>query len=256
MRWTRGRTALVRLTTAVPVALIVVPATVRAHGTAADGGVGVPFWVVVAAAVGVGVLAGGAVLLTGVSLGPRVLARFDRLVGVLLVVLGLALAVTAVGESPTLAIAGVAGGGVVAWSVSARTGRSHHANLTFVALGTHRVIEGAVLAVLYLAGAAVGTLAALLVAGHVAIEAAAVAGLYVTTDTAPGRVLLAIALLQIGFGIGIIGGAVLTTAVPAAVRVVVMAVSAGVLLVVGNVEATGRPHRHGIGSVRVRRPER
>jgi len=224
--------------------LAVVPAVVRAHGVPADHGVGVSFGVAVAAALGIGVVAGLAVLVTGTSIQTRTVARFDRVVGVLLVVLGVALAVTALAEYSVLAVVGVLGGGLVAWTAASRTEGSHHADVTLVALGTHRVIEGAVLAAVYLAGAAVGTLGVVLIAGHVAVETAAVAGLYVAAGTDSARVLLAIGLMQAGFGVGILGATMLAAGVPGSVQTIVMAAGAGVLLVVGTAEMSGH-HRHG-----------
>ncbi|WP_331235641.1 hypothetical protein [Natronorarus salvus] len=224
--------------------LAVVPAVVRAHGAPADHGVGVSFGVVVAAALGIGVVAGLTVLFTGISIRAHAMARFDRVVGVFLIVLGIALAVTAIGEYSVLAVAGVLGGGVVAWTASSRARGTHHADVTLVALGTHRVVEGAVLAAVYLAGAAVGTLGVVLIVGHVAVETAAVAGLYVAAGTDPARVLVAIGLMQAGFGVGVLGGTVLATGVPETVQAIVVAAGAGVLLVVGNAEMNGH-HRHG-----------
>lgn len=240
-RRTAGSAALVRVTALVSIGVLCTPALVRAHG-GVDHGVGVSFGVVVAAALGVGIAAGVVVLLTGISLRARMLAGFDRGIGVVLVVLGVTLAVSAVGEYPLLATAGIGGGGLVAWSVAARTD-AHHADVTFVALATHRVIEGIALAAVYLAGSAVGTVGALLIAGHVALETAAVAGLYVTTGRGPVRALVAIGLLQVGFGVGIAGGALLAIAVPTGLQVAVVAAGAGALLVVGNAEIAGHHDR-------------
>ncbi|WP_238532791.1 hypothetical protein [Halalkalicoccus jeotgali] len=235
-------TSLLRMTTLVAIGVFCMPALVRAHGTGADHDVGVAFGAVIAGILGIGIAAGTIVLLTGLSLRPGMLAGFDRVIGIVLILLGVLLAVSAIGEYPLLATAGIVGGGTVAWSISARIG-THHAEVASAALITHRVVEGIVLAAVYLAGSAVGTAGALLIAGHAALETAAIAGLYVATERGSVRALIAIVLLQVGFGIGIVGGTLLALAVSTSLQVTVMAAGAGALLVVGNAEVVEHRNR-------------
>lgn len=63
------------------------------------------------------------------------------------------------------------------------------------------------------------------------------------TGRGPVRALVAIGLLQVGFGVGIAGGTLLSIAVPTALQVAVMAAGAGALLVVGNAEIAGHHDR-------------
>jgi zinc transporter ZupT len=112
------------------------------------------------------------------------------------------------------------------------------ADATLGAVTVHRGLEGAVLATVYAADAALGLAGALLVAGHATAETAAVGSLYATAGRhhAVGAVLL----VQVGFVAGVGVGWGVVDAVPAAVQAGLLALVGGVLLSVGVREARAR----------------
>ena len=159
------------------------------------------------------------------------------LIGLLIVGLGVVSFLSAVVGHVWLSAAGVTVGVATALRFENRETASgadcgNHAELTFGAISIHRLLEGIVLGTLYTAGAAVGLVGALVLAGHAALETAAVGGLY---PTAQRRiwVLGAIGLVQAGYVVGAVISLGVVGAVPVSARTFVLAVVGGLLLVVG-----------------------
>lgn len=158
-------------------------------------------------------------------------------VGLLLVGLGAASLLSAVIGHLWLSVAGGIIGVVLAlWFVGSRAvsefGCGNHAEITFGVISIHRLFEGVVLGTLYSTGAAVGLLGAVVLAGHTALETAAVGGLFATI---PGRTRAAgtIALVQVVYIIGAVIGLGVASTVPVSIRTLVLAVVGGALLTVG-----------------------
>lgn len=161
-------------------------------------------------------------------------------VGLLLVALGGAGAVSALTSDP---LVGVVGGGLEALTAlraAGRTGsrlskrshhgRGHHADLALGGVCAHRLVEGAAVGALYAAGAAVGVVAAVAVAAHGALETAAVGGLYAPR---PLRALGATVLVQAGYTVGAVAGVGVVGSVPVSIQVAALGLVGGVLVVVG-----------------------
>lgn len=222
------------------VAALSVP--VRAHEVAADGdGVPVAFAAAVVLPIVIGILGGVAAAVTGTKLDARFHGLFDACIGGLLVVLGITFALSTLTEHPALAVAGVVGGGFLARAVGARTDHLHHAELAVGTLVVHRTIEGVALVSLYHSGSTVGLVGALLIAAHAAFETIAVGGLYANRPWV--LVGLVVTSLQVGFVAGVVAGTVLAVSAPDSLSIGLVAVGAGILLVVGseNVTARNRP---------------
>jgi hypothetical protein len=215
--------------------VITTPSLVRAHELPPDrGGDPVTLGLVITVSVLIAVIGGVAVVRTGTSLRPEMHEMFGKSIGALLIVLGLIFALSAVREYLSLAIAGILCGGLVARSISSRTGRAYHAEITFGTMVAHRSIEGLALAALYLSGSTLQLISAFLVAGHVAVETIVVGGLY--SDQRWSWAILAIALLQAGFVFGVAVGLLMTVVVPGHLAVVLQSGGAGALLIIGNAE--------------------
>lgn len=161
----------------------------------------------------------------------------SRAVGLLLVGLGAASLLPAVTGHLWLSVAGGTIGAVIALWVAGsgtvpETGCRNHADLTFGAISAHRVLEGIVLGMLYSTGAAVGLLSAIVLAGHAALETAAVGGLYATASRRIWTV-GAIILVQAGYVVGGVAGLGVAGAVPVSIRTLALAIVGGALLIVG-----------------------
>lgn len=168
----------------------------------------------------------------------------STVVGLLLVGLGAAILLPAVAGHPWLSVAGgTIGAAIAIWIAGTgaipETGCGNHAELTLGAISTHRVLEGIVLGTLYSTGAAVGLFGAVVLAGHAALETAAVGGLY-ATDPRRAWTVGAIVLVQAGYVVGGVAGLGVAGTVPASVRTLVLAIVGGALLIVGMNE-TERP---------------
>jgi hypothetical protein len=213
-----------------------VPAPARAHGTEAAGAHGLGFGLAVGLTVALGVL-GGAIVARR-----RRASAVDRtsLLGVslLLVVLGTWAGVQALRQGPGLAVAGIGGGAAVTWLLRHRASGAHRGcdDAALGAVVLHRFVEGAVLATLYAADAAVGVGAALVLGLHAAAETGAVVGLW-----GPRRWRWrVVAGVQVGFVAGALGGGLLTQFVTPLVQVLALALLGGVLFTAG--VATGSRH--------------
>lgn len=164
-------------------------------------------------------------------------------VGLLVVGLGVASLLSAVGAHVWVSAVGVTVGAGTAWRVgggetASGAGRENHAELTFGAVSIHRLLEGVLVGTLFTAGAVVGVVGATVLAGHAALETVAVGGLYGTGDHRL-HVVGAIALLQAVYVVGVVAGLGVLGSVPVAARTFVLAALGGLLVVVGTRE-TGR----------------
>lgn len=233
-RWLHGRW-LVRLGVAVGgVAALSAPAS--AHGGIEPGSGSVAFAVVIGLPVVAGLL-GGIVAVRRQRMTHRIEGRQRGrfVLGFLLVVLGATFAFAAITASPPGAVAGGTVGVIsAAWmarhGTTTERGRPGHAHLTLGAVGTHRLVEGGVLGALYSTGAVIGVVGAATIAGHTALETAAVGGLYASHRIRAGG---AVVLLQTSYAVGAVAGLAIAGTIPAPVRVGVLALAGGVLLVTG-----------------------
>jgi zinc transporter ZupT len=156
--------------------------------------------------------------------------------GLFLVVLGVTFAMTAITENHLLGIAVGGLGVLVALWVGQREGtsdRRSHADITLGAVSIHRLVEGVVLGALYSSGIVVGLLAAIGIAGHTALETAAVSGLY---DQYPIQAVGAAVLVQVGYVAGALVGIGFTVMLPTAVQVGASALAGGILIGIGTTE--------------------
>ncbi|MFC7173513.1 hypothetical protein ACFQL0_09400 [Haloplanus litoreus] len=114
------------------------------------------------------------------------------------------------------------------------------------AVTLHRGLEGAVLATVYAADAALGLVGALVVAVHAAAETAAVGSLYAPA----GRryAVAAVVAVQAGFVVGVAAGWVVVDGVPPTAEAGLLALVGGVLLAVGGREARRRHVASALGS--------
>jgi hypothetical protein len=191
---------------------------------------GVEFPLVVAGVVGAGLLGGGLAL---AAVGRVPLNPFQGVAVPLLVALlgGGALA-GAVARTPTAALVGAGVGvGVSRWRGVAHANGGDCADATLGAVGLHRTLEGAGLAALYAANAALGLAGALLVAGHAAAETAAVGALYAPAGRR--RAVGAVLAVQAGFAIGAVLGQGVVESAPSGFQVGALALVGSVLLAAG-----------------------
>lgn len=209
-----------------------------AHGGVSDGSTPVSFLVVLGLPTVAGLIGGtvavrhrrathsGSHLPSGIGLG------------LLLVVLGVTFTTTALTKQLSASIIGGAVG-VVSAALTTQRGTSSgrgcpgHTHLAFGAVCVHRVLEGIVLGVLYSTGAVVGLVGATVLAGHTALETAAVGGLYAPNRVRAGS---AVVLVQMGYLAGATTGVALSGSIPALVRIGLLALGGGVLLVTGVTE--------------------
>lgn len=220
--------------------LVGLSGTVAAHGPRGHGGEPVAFAVVVGLPVVAG-LGGGAIALWRLRANRTTPSghRVGLVLGVTLAVLGVTFAASAVTTSRSLGLAGGAVGAISAlWAVRG-SGASHggcHADLALGAVSIHRLVEGLAIGALYTAGAAVGHIGAVFLAGHTALETAAVGGVYATSH---GRIRAvgAVLLVQTGYAAGAVVGLGVAGALPASARALAIAVAGGALLIVGAGEA-------------------
>lgn len=95
------------------------------------------------------------------------------------------------------------------------------------------MLEGIVLGALYSTGSVVGLVGATILAGHTALETAAIGGLYTSYRL---RAISAIVLVQVVYASGIAAGVVITGTIPTPVWIVAIALAGGILLGTGGVE--------------------
>lgn len=158
-------------------------------------------------------------------------------IGLLLVGLGVSSLLSAIGGHPWLSAAGVVVGGATALASAiggpvSRHGCRNHADLTLGAVTIHRLLEGVVIGTLYAAGAAVGLVGAVVLAGHATLETAAIGGLTAGTQQ---RIFVvgAVGLVQVSYLVGAIAGLGVAVEVPGPARTFALAVVGGALIVVG-----------------------
>ncbi|WP_435348125.1 hypothetical protein [Haloarchaeobius sp. HRN-SO-5] len=245
-----GHTLLLALGVGIP-GLVASSSTVRAHEAGhtvlVPGGATASFLAVLGLPVLTGLLGGIVALRHHGRETPKPPYRPSSIaVGLLIAGLGVASLLSSVAANLWVAAVGVAVGATGAlWFEVGETasgpGCGTHAELTFGAVSTHRLLEGLVLGTVYAAGAAVGSLASIALASHAALETAAVVGLYATARRRR-RVVGAIVLVQVGYVVGVVVGLGLAGEVPGTARTFVLAVVGGLLLVVGTSE-TGRTVR-------------
>lgn len=227
--------------TTVATGLVGLSGTAGAHGLSGHGGDPIDFAAVVGLPIVAGLL-GGAIAIRRLREEPP--APTDRRVGVVLglslAALGVTFATSAVASGRPLGIAGGAAGAVSVYRATRRGGGGHRAcraDLALGAISAHRLFEGVALGTLYGAGAAVGTLGAILVSGHTAVETAAVGGLY-ATSRARARAVAAVIVVQLSYAGGAVVGLGVADALPPSAQAFALAVAGGALLVVGTGEAS------------------
>lgn len=220
---------------------------------AGSGGASVAFPVVLWVPVFAGLL-GGLVAVSarrrGVSTGHGAIATV--VFGALVLALGGAFAVTALADRSAVAVAGVCAGAVATYGYSTRVrGRRRadtgfrddehtghrggldgrqHGHVTLWGLCGHRLLEGVAVGTLYAASAAVGAVGVAVIAGHTALETAAVGGLF---GTRRRRVLVAVVYVQVAYLVGAVAGTAGAVTVPDPVHDASVGLLAGVLLLVG-----------------------
>lgn len=236
-----GRRSLSSLVVGVA-GLVASSATARAHEVGhvvLDHGDGAASFIAVLGLPALAGLVGGAAAVR--YCGRKTSAPTDRLssgaVGVLVVGLGIASLFSAMVGHRWLSVAGVIVGVAIALQfqggeTAPEAGRGTHAELALGAISTHRLLEGVLVGTLYAAGAAVGLVGAIALAGHAALETATVGGLYVTTRRRI-RVAGVIVFVQVGYVVGAVAGLGVAGAVPVSARTFVLAAVGGLLLVVG-----------------------
>ena len=226
----------------------------RAHGLGGGGHGSVPLPVVVFLPVLAGI-AGGILAVRGRLRSPAG-ARgpiSGRLLGVLVLALSGTLVGAAVSADPGLGSGSVLGGVGALWLAARVVDRGAldalSAGLTLTGICAHRVLEGLAIAALYTTGTAVGTLGALVVSGHTALETALVGGLPALSRR---RALAGAGLVQLGYVSGAGIGLALGAAIPPAVRTACLGLLGGGLLVLGVRETRcGSGHAHATDRVRV-----
>ena len=224
---------------ALGVAVLSTPAS--AHGGTAVA-TGLPFPLVVAGVVLVGLFGGGLVL---GAYGRLPWSTGRAALPVLVFALGataLALAVTRAAAATLVGLA-VGLGVVYVARDAAITDCGTCADAALGAVTLHRGLEGVVLATVYAADAALGLVGAVVVAGHAAAETAAVGSLYAPA----GRryALAAVLVVQTGFVVGVAAGWGVADGVSPTAEAGLLALVGGVLLAVGTREA----RRHHVGDI-------
>jgi len=211
-----------------------------AHGVSAAA-TGLSFSLVVAGVVLVSLFGGGLVL---VAYGRLPGSTGGSALPVLVSVLGAGALALAATRSATATLVGLAiGVGVVYFARDgAITDCGTCADAALGAVTLHRGLEGVVLATVYAADAALGLVAALVVAGHAAAETAAVGSLYATAGR--GYALAAVLVVQAGFVVGVAAGWSAVAGVSPTAEAGLLALVGGVLLAVGTREAR---RRHVVG---------
>lgn len=222
---------LVTLTIGLSATVVVASTPAAAHELTDTVG-GLVFPVIVVTSMCASLLGGGAVLATADLPGPS--AGLARLVPALSLGLGGVLIALALGRAPVSVIIGAfAGVGIVTQARGrgrALTDCGACADAAIGAVTLHRVLEGAGLATLYAADAALGLIGAGLLTVHAVAETVLVGSLYAATRR---HVLGAVCLLQAGFGVGIVVGWAIIGAVPAIVEAGLFGLGGGVLVAVG-----------------------
>jgi zinc transporter ZupT len=205
------RTRLTRMLLALSIAgMALSSAPVEAHSPGATTG-DAPFGVVLGLSAAVGGGAGALAVywrwdrLSSLS-GHLTHGRVSGLIGTALVGLGVLFVLPAARREPAVVPIGLLFGGVVVYSIlryrdpamSSFIGDSAVADTVLGAVWLHRLVEGVALAAAYRYGVALGVAAAVVLTAHIAVEMAAVGGLYATAG-ARLRGLVAVILVQLSY---------------------------------------------------------
>lgn len=233
------------LTLALTFSLSVGPAIVGAHGdggsAGASAGTGsgdptVPFAVTIGASAVLGIAAGLATVVRYRS-GSSATSVHETLHGtrlevtVLLLALGLVASLSALTQQWPLAVGGGVLGGTVAWFGRTRgiSPRGGCADAAFGAILAHRTVEGALVASVYAASAALGLLGLTVLTAHAIAETIAVGGLYASVSRGWG--VATVVAVQLGFVAGALLGGVLLGLLSTSTVTLLLAAVGGVLLV-------------------------
>lgn len=228
-----------RIVAAVLFGVIGWSTVVAGHETGATTGThepSIPFMAVIGVSVGVSLLIGAvAVVRWQQYSGRQSHPRSHWAVPVLLLVLGVVALLAAVTQHWPLAVGGGLVGGMVAW-----VGRDHAmspndgcADAALGAVVAHRTVEGAVVASIYAASAALGIVGLAVLTLHAGAETAAVGGLYAPLGRRwAAATVVAVQLAFVGGALagGLLAGLLATVSVP------LLAAVGGVLLVAGGTE--------------------
>lgn len=218
------------------VGLSLVSVRASAHEGVGHGGTPVAFAVVIGLPVVAGFLGGvGTILYRNRTTTNTAHRPASATLGFLLIALGGTFAVTAVTRNPSLGLAGGTVGILTTlWLVNRnggeREGCGRHTDLALGGVCGHRAFEGVILGTLYTAGTAVGLAGAVAIAGHTALETAAVSGLYASRGL---RALGVVVLVQVGYVAGAVFGVGVTGSVPAWAQITSLGLVAGILLITG-----------------------
>lgn len=225
-------------------ALTAFSTSASAHGDAGHGGTPVAFAVVVGLPVVVGLVAGVTALPVRRRTHVDQTGHYSTAVlGLLILFLGGTFAIEAATRSRWLALAGGTAGGMVALWVAAHNETQQrndvcHAELTCGAISLHRALEGLAIGALYSAGAVVGVLGAVAIAGHTVLETGAVGGQYRSFRL---EAIGAIGLVQLSYAVGAIVGISLTAMIPVPIQSISLALAGGILFAIGVNETRHSP---------------
>lgn len=184
----------------------------------------------------VGLIAGiAAIAARSQTYGNQIGHRSTGVLGLLFLFLGGAFTIEAATRSPWLALVGGAVGGIGVLTISTHGGGPQrgdvcHAELTCGAISLHRVLEGLAIGALYSAGAVVGVLGAVAIAGHTVLETGAVGGQYRSYRL---EALAAIGLIQLSYAGGAITGVGLSATLPVSIQSALLALTGGILVAIG-----------------------
>ncbi|GAB3669789.1 hypothetical protein [Halopiger thermotolerans] len=229
-------------------ALFAWPVVASAHGTAGDAGahaLPVPFVV----AVGFSALVSAAIgLYAVVRWGPtRTVERgHGLLTPIVVIAVGLVALASAGTQLWALTVVGGVVGGAIAWTSRARGVSPHDgcADAAFGAILVHRATEGAIIASVYGASAALGLVGLAILTGHAIAETVAVGALYAPVSRGWGTA--SVIVTQLGFIAGALFGSSLVSSLSTASAAAVLASVGGILLVTGVTELLGyRENRSG-----------
>lgn len=160
------------------------------------------------------------------------------ILGLVFLFLGGTFVIEAAIPSLWLAFAGGAVGWIVTLYVLTRggvpqRGKVCHADLTCGAISFHRGLEGVAIGMLYSAGAVIGVLGAIAIAGHTALETGAVGSQY---SSYRFEAILAIGLVQLSYAGGAVTGVGLILTIPVTVQSASLSLAGGILLAIGTAE--------------------
>ena len=138
--------------------------------------------------------------------------RISLIVGLVIVGLGLSAAGSVAIHAPSTAAIGGFVGLAVGLAVVIHSSCNGCADMTAGAVGIHRLVEGVAVAGLWAAGTAVGLLGVVVFASHMVVECIAI-GMQQSFSRlrAIGAVIAVTGVFVFGVGIGLVGGAALST---------------------------------------------